>query len=448
MTGLRASLTHSTGRVRLSGGVAGMAMVLAACAFEDPAAVTFSEAEWAVIQTMSPLPEPPIDPTSGYDGNPAAEALGHALFFERSHSGAIITGDDGENGGLGQPGDTGRVACADCHMPEHWYHDVRSVPNATTLGIDWTPRNTPTVVNAIYYDWLSWSGAAETMWQEAIGATLRPTFQGSTRLSVAHMIYERYRGPYEELFGALDPRLDPAHPDALPPRGNPGDPAYDGLDEADRFVVDGVVANYGKAIAAYCRLLVSRDASFDRFVAGDEHAISAAAKRGLKLFIGKAGCVDCHSGSLLSDNEFYNLGVPQYGEYVPASDSGRYDAISLSRTSDFSPYGRYSNSIEASTLFEPEATDLLRGRFRTKSLRNVAETGPYMHTGGLGSLVEVIEFYDHGGGTDGFEGEKDGRMVPLGLTENEVADLAAFLDSLTGEPVDAALTAPPEYPGQ
>jgi cytochrome c peroxidase len=416
-----------------------------ACTVSDSMDVEFTEAEWAVIESLSPLPEPRLDPTNAHETDPHAQELGRALFFERSHAGAIITADDGSNGGLGQEGETGKVGCADCHMPEHWFHDVRSVPNSTTLGVDWTPRNTPSIVNAIFYDWYSWSGGAETMWQEAIGATLRHSFQGSSRLAVAHMLFDQYRAPYEAIFGPMDERLDPAHrfAGAFPATGSPGDPAFDGMAWYDKLIVNRMVANYGKAIAAYARLLVSRNAPFDRFVAGDPEAISLAAKRGLTLFIGKAGCIDCHHGPLLSDDDFHNLGVPQEGERVPEIDSGRYDAVSGLLISDFSATGAYSDDVVTSTqpVLVPE--DSMRGQFRTKSLRQVAMTAPYMHTGGFATLEDVIAFYNQGGGEAGFSGEKDELLGPLDLSEKERADLAAFLQTLTGEPVDPALLAPP-----
>src|SRR5690606_11069544 len=100
----------------------------------------------------------------------------------------------------------------------------------------------------------------------------------------------------------------------------------------------------GKAIAAYERLLISDDAPFDRFVAGDESAISAAAKRGLRLFIGKAACVDCHSGPTFTDNEFYNTGVPQEGPNVPEEDLGRAEDLDGAKKHEFNTGSIYSDN--------------------------------------------------------------------------------------------------------
>jgi cytochrome c peroxidase len=281
------------------------------------------------------------------------------------------------------------------------------------------------------------------MWQEAIGATLRHQFQGSSRLAVAHMLFNHHRARYEAIFGPMDERLDPHHDgaSAFPAWGSPGDEAFDEMDEADQIIVNQMVANYGKAIAAYVRLLVSGDAPFDRFVAGEPDAISLSARRGLKLFIGKAGCIDCHQGPLFDDDDFHNLGIPQQGEHVPLIDNGRYDAVVGILASDFSTGSIYSDELGAVTLAAPEGSML--GQFRTKGLRQVAMTAPYMHTGGFATLEDVIAFYNQGGGEADYVGDKDELLGPLDLSQSEIADLAAFLRTLTGEPVDPALLSPP-----
>ena len=101
--------------------------------------------------------------------------------------------------------------------------------------------------------------------------------------------------------------------------------------------------NYGKAIQAYMRRLVSRNAPFDRFVAGDTDAIGVRAQWGLKLFIGAARCVNCHSGPFFTDQSFHNLGVPQIGEHVPASDDGRFRDTPGLLTSRYNSAGAYSD---------------------------------------------------------------------------------------------------------
>jgi cytochrome c peroxidase len=132
---------------------------------------------------------------------------------------------------------------------------------------------------------------------------------------------------------------------------------------------------------------------------GDTAALSTVAKRGLQLFTGKAGCSDCHVGPLFTDGEFHNTGVAwRDGAYA---DSGR-------------------------ALVARRAEDV--GRFKTPSLRNVARTSPYMHDGSIGSLADVIEFYDGGGRANP---RLDPMIRPLRLTADEKRALLEFLAALT-----------------
>ena len=159
--------------------------------------------------------------------------------------------------------------------------------------------------------------------------------------------------------------------------------------------------NIAKAIAAFERTLISTNSPFDRFIGGDKSALSEAAQRGLELFQGKARCVLCHNGPNFTDNKFHNIGVPQTGPLK--EDVGRYAVTK--RESD-------------------------RGAFKTPSLRSIALTAPYMHTGGFKTLEEVMEFYNKGG--EPVTG-KDAFMTALNLTDQEKKDLVEFMNSLTGE---------------
>lgn len=402
----------------------------------------FTRGEWELIQTLSPLPEVPPDPTNAYADDPAAAVLGQKLFFDPAPAGPIIEADDGDNGGLGFAGETGKVACASCHMPDDgWFQDRRSNPPQTALGVDWSERNSPPVVNAAFYQWFKWDGGADRMWVQAIGTTEGPRTHASTRLAVAHNIAAKYRADYDAIFPEpLDPEL--GTPGArFPATGKPGDAFYDGMAPADQAHVTRVVVNYAKAIHAYQRLLVSRNAPFDQYVAGDTEAISPAAKRGLKLFIGKAGCVACHNTPLFSDNGFHNVAIPQIGQFVaaPENESGRYGAIESLRRAEFTGDSEWSDDPDGNLIGALELTEDLRGKFRTKHLRQIAETRPYMHTGGFGELRDVIEHYDGGGAIDGFQGKKDGLLAGLNLTSDEIDDLIAFFETLTGEEIPAAL---------
>src|SRR5205814_1289249 len=152
--------------------------------------------------------------------------------------------------------------------------------------------------------------------------------------------------------------------------------------------------NIGKALEAYERKLVSKNAPIDRYIGGDHTALSPAAKRGLRLFIGKAACVDCHSGPTFSDQKFHNTGVPQLGINLPRTDNGRFDDLPKTLTNAFNGAGKYSDDPKrgADKLAGMQATDDLKGVFRTGMLRQIDTTGPYMHTGGLMTLEDVVRF--------------------------------------------------------
>src|SRR5947207_13508900 len=104
-------------------------------------------------------------------------------------------------------------------------------------------------------------------------------------------------------------------------------PAYNAMAADDKVAVNRVFSNFGKAVEAYERQLVDRSSALERFLAGDEDALSASAVRGAKLFVGRAACNECHSGPALADGKFHNHGVPQSGSKVPAVDNGRSDGI-------------------------------------------------------------------------------------------------------------------------
>ncbi len=398
----------------------------------------FSAAEWAEIERLSPLPPLAPDTTNRYADDPAAAALGQQFFFDRRYSGPIVVGDDGENGGLGEVGESGRLSCRDCHLAE-WMIDNRSRPNNTSLGVDWYFRNAPTIVNVATYDeWFGWAGVNDNLW----GKNLTPAefIMGTTRTGIARFIQANYEDEYNAVFSpAIDPAL--ADTERFPPGATPlaPDSGWDAMTPDDRDLVNRAYANFGKALAAYERLLVAPEAPFDRFVAGDDLAIGEAARRGLKLFIGKAACVACHEGATFSDEEFHVTGVAQIGEHVLESDGGRWDAIPIYLGWDFNTAGPYSDDPGIDRTVGVAADDALIGAFRTKGLRNVTETAPYMHTGHLQTLREVVEFYNRGGDDSGFAGTRDPAMQPLDLDDGEIDDLVAFLETLTGDPLPPEL---------
>jgi cytochrome c peroxidase len=367
--------------------------------------------------------------------------LGQRLWFEKRYAGMIVEGSLAE-GGPGDIGEEQKVSCSECHNPGHWFTDTRP-NNVTSLGTARTNRNAPSMVNAVYYEWGNWAGSHDQFWKQGANSPESRDNFNSNRLRYVHVIYTYYRDHYNRVFDEpLPAALDPNAPDAgrFPASGKPGDSTWENMTAPDQEIVYKIMANCGKSLEAYERLLVSRDAPFDRYVAGDFDALSASAKRGLKLFIGKAGCDSCHKGETFTDQDFHNTGVVQNDPLD--FDNGRY--LDVSRLDNpWNGAGSYSDDPDAGTekLRDIVKNESMIGQFRTKSLRHVAETGPYFHNGSAKSLTDVVRFYNEGGGpAETFPGVKDERLVRLNLTEGEIADIVEFLKSLTGLPVSADLT--------
>jgi cytochrome c peroxidase len=392
-------------------------------------------------RVLSPLPALPPDPTNAVADSAQAATFGQMLFFDKSFSGPLAVGDDGMNGGLGAVGETGKVSCASCHIGPA-LDDRRSKPGNVSLGTGYGTRRALPLVNASFYKWTNWGGRFDSQWSLPLAVAENAKIMDSGRLQIAHVMWNKYRADYDAIFPvALDTRLDPADANAadFPAAGRPTQAAFDNMAAGDKAIVNRIFANFGKAIAAYMRLEVSRNAPFDKYVAGDKAAMSADAKRGLKVFLGKGQCVECHSGPTFADNEFHNIGVTQTGPNVPASDFGRFQDVPGLLSSPFNTSTVYSDDVTTGKLTTLAQAESQRGQFRTKSLRGLAGAAPYMHSGQLATLEAVVDYYATGGAPAGDAGVKDARIKPLGLTAGESADLVAFLKTLDGEPVPAAL---------
>lgn len=404
----------------------------------------FSDEEWQLVRELEPLKTPPPDnPFNEHANDPAVAALGHKLFFDPEFSSAVKV-----EGPSGEVGETGKVSCATCHDPGTYFSDPRRT-GGMSHGTAYTERNTPSLVNAVYYEWFNWGGRADSLAAQGGGTLETSTNAASSRLFVAHIVYAKYKDEYEAIFGPLDPALDPAAPDAdrFPPSGRAKsspdlpDGPWELMAGEDRQVVNSIMANIGKSFEAYERNLVSGSSPFGRYVLDPEREkLSPAARRGLELFIGKAACNECHRGAVLSDNRFHNIGVPQaVGEYTPDIDEGRFEDIPALLRSSWNSVGPYSADPAAGEAklagLAPE-DESTKGKFRTPGLLNIAHTGPYFHNGSAATLEDVIWHYDKGGGEPGsFAGELDPKMRPLGLSDPEINDLIAFLHTLTGDPV-------------
>ena len=238
---------------------------------------------------------------------------------------------------------------------------------ALGIGAQEGARNSPTVLNAAYNLRLFWDGRARTLEEQALAPIGNPAEMG---FSVA---------------GAVA-RLD-------------GIEGYRGRFKA-AFGAGVTAENLAKAIASFERTLVSGNAPWDRHNLGDPSALSEGAKRGIEIFQHRGRCAFCHIGPTFTDNAFHNLGM---GMDKENPDLGR---------------------------FEITGEEKHIGAFRTPSLRNVAETAPYMHDGSLETLEAVVDFYDKGGTKNP---HLDPRIFPRELTDSEKQDLVEFLRSLSGE---------------
>lgn len=274
--------------------------------------------------------------------------------------------------------------------------------------------------------------------------------------------------------------------------------AWDCMQLGDQNAVTRIYVNFAKAIAAYEYTLISDGSAFDKWVDGglQPGKLGGAAERGARLFVGKAACAECHSGPNFSDSKFHNIGVPQLGTYVPTTAEcpaggwcdcvtsdvppalpqnclpvGARDGLRKLRANRFRRDSVWSDDADCRSHFQfhtmqtyndenPEECDgkvkyyaltlddSYRGAWRTPGLRDVALTGPYMHNGMYATLEEVVQHYNTGG-IHGRGGETigtiDSKIKVLNLTPQEIADLVAFLETLTGQ-VDPAVTEPPVVP--
>jgi cytochrome c peroxidase len=254
------------------------------------------------------------------------------------------------------------VACVSCHDPNHGWADARQF--SLTFDGQPTDRHSPTLVNRLFSDRQHWTGARLSLEDQALKAR-----DHSPELMVKHLgAVPVYQEQFRKIF-----RTD--------------------------LTAEGVA----KAIAAYVRTIISGDSPYDRFLAGDDVALSAAARRGLRHFEGRShgqGCISCHTGFNFTDEGYHNIGVGMDRENP---DLGRY------------------------TVTKREAD---KGAFKTPTLRDVAKRPPYMHDGSLKTLADVVAFYNKGGHRNPWISPA---IQPLNLTASEQAELVAFLEALAGE---------------
>jgi cytochrome c peroxidase len=432
--------------------------------------------EWQLLHTLSPLPDPPLDTSNRWAGNAAAAALGRRLYFDPAFSGPARQLD-----ALGRPAPAGRVArgdalgisCASCHDLGRGGADVLSVPgNVSSIGAGVTDVNALPVINAAYHRTVFWNGRSDSLWSLNVVVAESPTTLNGNRLQTAHVLAARYADAMA-VFSDVLPAGWTDRVRGWPTDGKPGAAAYDALPESDRQLATTLLVLWSKAIAAFEQRLVSRDAPFDAFVRDGPASshVSEGAKRGARLFVGKAGCIDCHSGPLLSDDDFHDVGAPQLGPGVPTErdcaagsacdcvvDGGKnclpWGARNgLPRLRDATnPWLRTRPEFSDDASNDPARAlrsralgDDLKGAWRTPSLRDVALTAPYMHDGAFATLEQVVWHYNDGGRGSRAQavGTPAAQLKPLGLRADEVGDLVEFLRTLTGAPLPADVASPP-----
>lgn len=247
------------------------------------------------------------------------------------------------------------ISCASCHDPAKGWSNGEAF--ATGVNKKVGGRNAPTVINSAYYALQFWDGRAKSLEDQALGPVQNPIEMAMTLDDVVSRLngVAGYKAQFQKVFGT-----------------------------------DVTSAGIAKAIAAFERTVLSGDAPYDKFKAGDKTALTEPAQRGMKLFFGKARCSACHSGASFTDSAFHNIGLD-------SKDPGRVEI----------------SKIKGDT-----------GAMKTPTLRDVARSAPYMHNGSLKTLEDVVAHYNKGGNNNPFQDEE---IFPLKLTAEEQSELVAFL---------------------
>jgi cytochrome c peroxidase len=381
--------------------------------------------EKAVLASMSldALPAPPRDSSNAVEAVPAAAALGQRLFSEVRFS------------------RNQAVSCASCHAPDRQFQDGLAVGKGVGIGA----RRTMPIAGVAHNPWFFWDGRKDSLWSQALGPLEDGVEHGSNRTRIAKLLQAHYRGEYEALFGPM-PDLSGLPDDAGPQGSDAERRAWQAMPRSRQDQVNRVFANLGKAIAAYERTLMPGETRFDRYVraviARDRDAqrvLSPSEVKGLRLFVGKAQCVTCHNGPLLSDQHFHNTGVPPRDRAHP--DRGRAAATVKVQQDEFNCLGAFSDAEPGACQelrFMVNDDPALEGAFKTPGLRSIELRTPYMHAGQFSTLEEAVAHYAKSppaavGHSElaHHEGER-GHRIAIRLTESEVRDVAAFLRTLSG----------------
>jgi len=356
-----------------------------------PTTLDFSAEERGRILSFGPWPPPAtLDPSNRVSGNADAITLGRRLFFDPRMS------------------KSGYIGCVSCHQPDRAWTDHK----ARAHGIADVPRNTPALANLRLQRWYGWAGSADSLWMQSILPILDAREIESSPALVKRVFQ---RDPelaclYQRVFHTVP----------------------SGADEV-------VLANVGKALAAFQETLITGRTAFDEFrdalARGDAEVAAkypSTAARGLRLFVGRGNCVGCHSGPNFSNGEFRDNGVLLL-KVQDTVDAGRHESVRTLQASPFTLLSRHNDDVrKGGALATRRAVRETggRGEFRTPSLRNVAVTAPYMHDGRFDALHDVLQHYSELDPEASGAG-RDSGLRPLRLTAAEADDLIAFLNTLT-----------------
>lgn len=389
-----------------------------------------SEDEKAKIASLSIDALGPLPPSPGnrFADHPRAAAFGQLLFFEEGLSGE------------------GNVSCATCHMPDLQFQD--GLPRGVAVGE--SDRRTMPLAGTGWNVWQFWDGRRDSLWSQALTPLEDQREHAGNRTAFAHYIAATYPDGYAEVFGAL-PELDGLPANASPLGNEAERAAWAAMGEDERDAVNRVFANLGKAIGAFERTLHPPETRFDRFaravaageVAKGDAAFSDLEQEGLRLFIGKANCLECHNGPRFTDDHFHNTGVPPVAG-LP-DDLGRAKGIADVLADPFNCLGPYSDAApeacEALRFMQRDAAVMERA-YKTPSLRGAASRPPYMHAGQIDTLDGVIDHYSTA--PEAVSGESEIRGVVF--TDRGRRALIAFLKTLDVEPLSGPPSGPPNGP--
>jgi cytochrome c peroxidase len=330
----------------------------------------FFQNEWDLLHDMTLPGAPPPDTTNAKSDDPAAAALGKRLFSDASLS------------------PSGTVSCATCHVPTKLFQDGLPVSE----GLDHTDRNAPSLATASHQRWQFWDGRADTLWMQALGPIENKKEFGSSRLFVAHRMFDAYAADYQAIWGTLPPLGDTAR---FPAAGQPGDRPYDLMAAPDKTLVTRVFVNVAKTIAAYERTLRIQPNRFDAYVGGNAAALTGPEKNGLSVFFA-LGCAQCHWGPRLTDDAFHATRFPT-GRQDGFADVGRQEGQALLIQSPFLSGGPYSDDRNTAHALGIGIDPAVVGAFKTPTLRGITGSAPFGHGGKLLTLDDVVTLYSQGG---------------------------------------------------